>query len=74
NNESLAQTDLVVWANLGTHHIPRAEDAPNTLTNVATSYLLLSPWNFNDHDVAMECVLSQHPADTLADRATRSCS
>ncbi|KAL1411966.1 hypothetical protein Q8F55_002959 [Vanrija albida] len=54
NNESLHQADLVVWANLGTHHIPRAEDAPNTLTNVATSYLLLSPWNFHDHDVAME--------------------
>lgn len=54
NNESIAQEDLILWANLGTHHIPRAEDSPNTLTNVATSYLLLVPWNFNDYDVSME--------------------
>lgn len=58
NNESLSQTDLVLWANLGTHHIPRAEDAPNTLTNVATSYILLVPWNFNDYDAAMESMNS----------------
>lgn len=54
NNESIVQEDLVVWANLGTHHIPRAEDAPNTLTNVATSYLLLVPWNFNDYDASID--------------------
>jgi primary-amine oxidase len=54
NNESLSQQDLVVWANLGTHHIPRAEDAPNTLTNVATSYILLIPWNFHDYDPSIE--------------------
>jgi primary-amine oxidase len=24
------------------------------LTNLATSYVLLAPWNFNDHDVSME--------------------
>jgi primary-amine oxidase len=54
NNESISQEDLVVWLNLGTHHIPRAEDSPNTLTNMATSYVLLSPWNYNDYDVAME--------------------
>lgn len=46
----------MVWLNLGTHHIPRAEDSPNTLTNLATSYVLLAPWNFFDHDVSIESV------------------
>ncbi len=64
----------MLWLNLGTHHIPRAEDsrkwsvwsclycanaelmAAHTLTNVATSYLLLTPYNYNDYDVSMECV------------------
>ncbi|ORX38990.1 copper amine oxidase [Kockovaella imperatae] len=54
DNESIVQEDLVLWINLGTHHIPRAEDTPNTLTNVATSYVLLTPWNYNDHDVSIE--------------------
>lgn len=54
NNESIEDEDLVVWLNLGTHHIPRAEDSPNTLTNLATSYVLLAPWNFFDHDVSIE--------------------
>ncbi|WRT68805.1 uncharacterized protein IL334_005785 [Kwoniella shivajii] len=45
---------LVVWLNLGTHHIPRAEDSPQTLTNVATSSVLLTPYNFHDYDVAMD--------------------
>ncbi len=25
DNETIKQEDLVVWLNLGTHHIPRAE-------------------------------------------------
>ncbi|ORY25514.1 copper amine oxidase [Naematelia encephala] len=54
DNETISQEDLVVWLNLGTHHIPRAEDSPNTLTNIATSYVLLAPWNFNDYDVSLE--------------------
>ncbi|WVW86168.1 hypothetical protein I302_108209 [Kwoniella bestiolae CBS 10118] len=54
DGESIDQEDLVVWINLGTHHIPRSEDSPNTLTNVATSYILLTPWNYNDADVSLE--------------------
>ena len=29
-------------------------DSPNTLTNLATSYVLLAPWNFNDYDPSIE--------------------
>lgn len=54
DGESLEQEDLTLWLNLGTHHLPRSEDSPHTLTNVATSYLLLIPHNFNDYDVSME--------------------
>ncbi|KAJ7212859.1 copper amine oxidase [Mycena haematopus] len=52
--QSLEQEDLTAWVNLGMHHIPRAEDSPMTLTNIATSSVLLTPFNFNDWDPAME--------------------
>ncbi|KAJ7679225.1 amine oxidase catalytic domain-containing protein [Mycena polygramma] len=54
DGESLEQEDLTVWVNLGMHHIPRAEDSPMTLTNIATSSVMLTPFNFNDWDPAME--------------------
>ncbi|KAJ7644759.1 amine oxidase catalytic domain-containing protein [Roridomyces roridus] len=54
DGESLEQEDLTVWLNLGMHHIPRAEDSPMTLTNIATSSVFLTPFNFNDWDPAME--------------------
>ncbi|KAJ7767175.1 amine oxidase catalytic domain-containing protein [Mycena metata] len=54
DGESLEQEDLTAWVNLGMHHIPRAEDSPMTLTNLATSSVLLAPFNFNDWDPAME--------------------
>ncbi|KAJ7196797.1 amine oxidase catalytic domain-containing protein [Mycena pura] len=54
DGESIEQEDLTTWVNLGTHHIPRAEDSPMTLTNIATSSVLLTPFNFNDWDPAME--------------------
>ncbi|KAK8847701.1 hypothetical protein IAR55_005560 [Kwoniella newhampshirensis] len=58
DGESLDQEDLVAWINLGTHHIPRAEDSPQTLTNVATSSVLLVPFNYHDYDVSMESMNS----------------
>ncbi|KAJ6619998.1 amine oxidase catalytic domain-containing protein [Mycena sp. CBHHK59/15] len=54
DGESLEQEDLTAWVNLGMHHIPRAEDSPMTLTNIATSSVLLTPFNFNDYDPAMD--------------------
>lgn len=29
-------------------------DSPNTLTNLATSYVLLVPYNFHDHDPSID--------------------
>ncbi|KAF7325587.1 Amine oxidase catalytic domain-containing protein [Mycena kentingensis (nom. inval.)] len=54
DGESIEQEDITAWVNLGMHHIPRAEDSPMTLTNIATSSVLLTPFNYNDWDPAME--------------------
>jgi primary-amine oxidase len=69
DGESLDQEDLVVWLNLGMHHINRAEDSPHTLTNIATSSVLLTPFNFNDYDVGMEAqnAVLVHPAAAPGD-------
>ncbi|KXS22495.1 amine oxidase catalytic domain-containing protein [Gonapodya prolifera JEL478] len=45
---SLIGEDLVVWANLGTHHVPRAEDGPITLTSLARGSILITPFNYFD--------------------------
>jgi len=37
DGENIEQEDLVAWVNVGTHHLPQAEDSPNTRTNLATS-------------------------------------
>ncbi|CAL3970449.1 unnamed protein product [Diplocarpon coronariae] len=42
DGESL-QEDLVVWANVGTHHVPHTGDLPNTVLTTAHSSLVLSP-------------------------------
>lgn len=53
NDESITQEDIVLWANLGTHHVIRSEDSPHTSTNIATSYLTLTPFNWGDSDAGM---------------------
>lgn len=58
DGESLDQEDLVLWINVGTHHLPHAEDSPNTKTNVATSSFTLTPMNYFDYDVAMDSLNS----------------
>ncbi|KAF8545995.1 amine oxidase catalytic domain-containing protein, partial [Imleria badia] len=37
DGENITQEDLVAWVNVGMHHLPQSEDAPNTRTNTATS-------------------------------------
>ncbi|KAG8785118.1 hypothetical protein FRC12_017963 [Ceratobasidium sp. 428] len=48
--ESIDQQDLVLYANLGMHHIPRAEDTPNTLFTDTRSSFILSPFNYYDEE------------------------
>lgn len=45
NGEPLEQTDLVVWFNLGMHHVPTTSDLPNTLTTVGHSSIKFLPHN-----------------------------
>ncbi|QRV88148.1 primary-amine oxidase [Ceratobasidium sp. AG-Ba] len=48
--ESIDQEDLVIYANLGMHHVPRAEDTPNTLFTDSRSSFILSPFNYYDDE------------------------
>ncbi|KAG9123312.1 hypothetical protein FRC07_015107 [Ceratobasidium sp. 392] len=48
--ENIDQQDLVIYANLGMHHIPRAEDSPNTLFTDTRSSFILSPFNYYDDE------------------------
>ncbi|KAJ3185206.1 hypothetical protein HDU85_001254 [Gaertneriomyces sp. JEL0708] len=50
DQESIEQEDLIVWVSMGNHHLPRAEDVPNTVTTVSHSSIVLSPFNYFDAD------------------------
>ena len=50
DGENITQEDLVAWVNVGMHHLPQAEDSPNTRTNVATSRCGLYPRFWGDVD------------------------
>ena len=54
DGENITQTDLVAWVNVGMHHLPQAEDSPNTRTNLAASSFFLTPLNYFDYDVSMD--------------------
>lgn len=42
--------DLVVYFNVGSHHIPHSGDLPNTLMHTSASSVLFVPHNFADRD------------------------
>ncbi|KAI7777849.1 hypothetical protein LA080_002972 [Diaporthe eres] len=46
NGESLDQQDVVVWFNLGMHHMPHTGDLPNTLFSTAHSAITIEPFNY----------------------------
>ncbi|CAJ0545065.1 Ff.00g085380.m01.CDS01 [Fusarium sp. VM40] len=46
NSESLEQEDIVVWFNLGLHHMPHTGDLPNTVFSTAHSAMIIEPLNY----------------------------
>ncbi|OWF49403.1 putative amine oxidase [copper-containing] [Mizuhopecten yessoensis] len=50
DNENIVDEDLVFWLTLGTHHIPKAEDIPNTATSSSILSIQLTPFNYFNED------------------------
>ncbi|KAF7290310.1 Amine oxidase [Mycena chlorophos] len=50
DGENLNQTDIVLWVNLGMHHVPHTGDLPNTVFTYAQSAFLVTPHNYLEHD------------------------
>ncbi|KAG8157998.1 hypothetical protein KVR01_012270 [Diaporthe batatas] len=48
--------DLVVYFNVGSHHVPHAGDIPNTLMHTSASGVMFVPHNFADRDPSREGV------------------
>ncbi|KAK6371693.1 hypothetical protein LTS17_008516 [Exophiala oligosperma] len=46
DGESLDQEDLVLYFNLGMHHVPDTQDLPNTVFTTAQSSVVISPMNY----------------------------
>ena len=46
--------DLVIYFNLGGHHVPSSSDIPNTLMHTSASSVVLSPFNYFDEDVSVQ--------------------
>ncbi|KAJ7641294.1 copper amine oxidase [Roridomyces roridus] len=52
DSENLNQTDIVVWLNLGMHHVPHTGDMPNTVFTTAQSAFIISPHNYLLNDAS----------------------
>ena len=48
--------DLVIYFNVGAHHIPHSGDIPNTLMHTSSSSVMFVPHNFNDRDPSRQSV------------------
>ncbi|GJN93972.1 hypothetical protein Rhopal_007035-T1 [Rhodotorula paludigena] len=46
NDENLEQEDLVLWFNLGMHHVPHTGDLGNTVHQTAHAGMIFSPHNY----------------------------
>jgi primary-amine oxidase len=42
--------DLVIYFNVGAHHVPHSGDIPNTLMHTSATSVMFVPHNFNDRD------------------------
>lgn len=56
DGESLEQEDLVLWLNLGMHHVPDTGDLPNTVFTTAHSGIHFMPSNYYDIDQSRRTV------------------
>lgn len=52
DGESVEDEDLVVYFNLGGHHVPTSQDVPNTLMHTSASSVMFVPFNYFDTDVS----------------------
>lgn len=56
DGENLEQEDIVLWFNLGMHHVPHTGDLPNTVFTTAQSSMMISPLNYLYKDPSRETV------------------
>ncbi|KAI1611348.1 copper amine oxidase [Exophiala viscosa] len=52
DGEEIEEEDLVVYFNLGSHHVPSSQDIPNTLMHTSASSVMFVPFNYFDYDVS----------------------
>lgn len=52
DEEPIEEEDLVLYFNLGGHHVPSSQDVPNTLMHTSASSVLFMPFNYFDEDVS----------------------
>lgn len=50
------ENDLVIYFNVGSHHVPHSGDVPNTLMHTSASSVMFIPHNFADRDPSRESV------------------
>ncbi|KAJ3097383.1 hypothetical protein HDU96_000412 [Phlyctochytrium bullatum] len=60
NGESIVNEDLVAWVNLGNHHVPRAEDAPVTLTSASRGSIMVTPFHYFDEMATRDIINSAY--------------
>ncbi|KAK0724664.1 copper amine oxidase [Lasiosphaeris hirsuta] len=56
DGEKVRDEDLVLWVNLGMHHVPHTGDLPNTVMTTAHSGIQLTPSNYFDYDQSRRTV------------------
>jgi primary-amine oxidase len=54
NDESTVQDDLVVYFNLGVHHLSNSQDVPNTLMHWSGTSIMFVPHNYFERDPSRE--------------------
>ncbi|TIB62328.1 hypothetical protein E3P77_03855 [Wallemia ichthyophaga] len=71
NDENIVQEDLVLWANVGMHHLPRASDVPSTLFLETKSGIMLSPFNYGNEELSRDLTNAIYASiDKVTDKVT----